>query len=287
MADVRTVKLSDWGRMQIPGTLFCFAHRGYRERATENTLEAIQHALEFDVDGIEIDIWNIGGQLLVKHDRRLGRLIAGSELITDLCPETLREMLLPCGGRVPTLREVLEVVDNHAQLNIELKGPNCAALVAAELESYVRDNGASFEQYLLSSFDHRQLYESLQLLPEVRRGVLIDGIPLDLAACAEPLKAYSLHLSLDFADAEMIADGKRRGLKSYVFTVNSTEDLHLMSAIGADGVFTDEPKLVMNYNASKTAEVLMQQHLQPPEEMEGEPPAQVTTPAVSSQSGSV
>ncbi|WP_237055065.1 glycerophosphodiester phosphodiesterase [Microbulbifer sediminum] len=242
--------------MQTPGTLFCFAHRGYRQKATENTLQAIEHALEFDVDGIEIDIWNIGGQLLVKHDRRLGRLIAGSELLTDLCPDALREKLLPCGGRVPTLREVLETVGNHCQLNIEIKGPNCAALVAEELEAYVRDTGASFEQYLVSSFDHRQLYESLQLLPDVRRGVLLGSIPLDLAACAEPLQAYSMHLSLDFVDAKLIADARRRGLRNYVFTVNNLDDLHLVAAMGADGVFTDEPQLMMNYNAARTAEVL-------------------------------
>ncbi|MFC6632716.1 glycerophosphodiester phosphodiesterase [Microbulbifer taiwanensis] len=245
--------------MQTPGTLFCFAHRGYRQRATENTLQAIAHALEFDVDGIEIDIWNVGGQLLVKHDRRLGRLIAGSELLTDMCPQALREKLLPCGGRVPTLREVLELVGNNAQLNIEIKGNNCAALVASELESYVCDSGASFEQYLISSFDHRQVYESLQLLPEVRRGVLLAGIPLDLAACAEPLKAYSMHLSLDFADANLIADAKKRGLKSYVFTVNNSDDLALVAAMGADGVFTDEPHLVMEYNACITTDALVQQ----------------------------
>ncbi|MCX2783195.1 glycerophosphodiester phosphodiesterase [Microbulbifer thermotolerans] len=248
--------------MQTPTPLFCFAHRGYRQRATENTLQAIAHALEFDVDGIEVDIWNIRGQLLVKHDRRLGRLIAGSELLTDLCPEALRQRLLPCGQQVPTLREVLELVGNNAQLNIEMKGPGCAALVAAELESYVRDSGASFEQYLISSFDHRQLYESLQLLPEVRRGVLIDGVPLNLAACAEPLKAYSVHLNLDFADTEMIADGKRRGLKNYIFTVNHPDDLPLIAAMGADGVFTDEPRIVMDYNARLTAEMLLNQQMQ-------------------------
>lgn len=247
--------------MQTPGSLFCFSHRGYRQRATENTLQAIAHALEFDVDGIEVDIWNVGGQLLIKHDRRLGRLIAGSELLTDMCPEALREKLLPCGGRVPTLREVLEVVGNNAQLNIEMKGPNCAALVAQELESYVCDSGASFEQYLVSSFDHRQVYESLQLLPEVRRGVLLDGVPLDLAACAEPLKAYSMHLSLDFADPDLIADAKRRGLKNYVYTVNNPDDLALVAAMGADGVFTDEPQMVMDYNARVTAEMLLQQQM--------------------------
>ncbi|WP_193161402.1 glycerophosphodiester phosphodiesterase [Microbulbifer hainanensis] len=248
--------------MQTPGSLFCFAHRGYRQRASENTLQAIEHALEFDVDGIEIDIWNVGGQLLVQHDRRLGRLIAGSELLTDMCPEALRARLLPCGGHVPTLREVLELVGNNVQLNIELKGPNCAALVARELESYVRDSGSGFEQYLVSSFDHRQIYECLQLVPEVRRGALLAGIPLDLAACAEPLKAYSLHLSLDFVDADLIADGKRRGLRNYVFTVNHSDDLHLVAAMGADGVFTDEPQLVMDYNAAKTASVLLHQHVQ-------------------------
>lgn len=248
--------------MQTQGPLFCFAHRGYRARATENTLQAIQHALEFDVDGIEIDIWNVGGQLLVKHDRRLGRLIAGSELLTEMCPNALREKLLPGGEQVPTLREVLELVANNVQLNIELKGPGCVALAARELESYVRDSGASFEQYLISSFDHRQVYKSLQLLPQVRRGVLFSGTPLDLAASTEPLKAYSQHLSLDFVDADMIADGRKRGLKSYVFTVNHSDDLPLLAAMGADGVFTDEPQMVMDYNARIAAEMVLQQQIE-------------------------
>lgn len=245
--------------MYSTDTLFCFAHRGYPKRATENTLQAITHALEFDIDGIEIDVWNVGGELIVKHDRRLGRLLPGRELLTEIAPAALRQMLLPGGEQVPTLREVLELVGNHVQLNIELKGPNCAALAAQELESYIRDNGASYEQYILSSFDHRQVYECLKLIPQVRRGVLIDGVPLDLAACAVPLEAYSLHLSLDFVCPEMIADGRRRGLKSYVYTVNNPHDLYLVANMGADGVFTDEPQLVMDYNTAKAAEAIVQQ----------------------------
>lgn len=245
--------------MKNTSPLFCFAHRGYRQRATENTLQAIAHALELNVDGVEIDIWNVGGQLLVKHDRRLGRLIPGSELLINMCPRALREKLLPGGERIPTLREVLELVGNHAQLNIEIKGPNCAALLASELEAYVSDSGAGFEQYLVSSFDHRQLHQFMQLLPEVRRGVLLYGIPNDLAACAEPFKAYSLHLSLDFISEELISDGRRRGLKTYVYTVNHGDDLHLLADMGVDGVFTDEPQLVMEYNAAIAAEAVAEQ----------------------------
>lgn len=245
--------------MRTTDHMFCFAHRGYPKRATENTLQAISHALEFDIDGVEIDVWNVGGELIVKHDRRLGRLLAGQELLTELAPDVLRKRLLPGGEQVPTLREVLELVANNVQLNIELKGPACAALAAREIEAYVRDHGASYEQYILSSFDHRQVYECLKLIPQVRRGVLIDGIPLDLAACAEPLEAYSLHLSLDFVCPEMVADGHRRGLKSYVFTVNNPHDLHLMAAMKVDGVFTDEPGLLMDYNTARAAEMLVQQ----------------------------
>ncbi|WP_444943616.1 glycerophosphodiester phosphodiesterase [Microbulbifer sp. ZKSA006] len=230
-------------------TLFCFAHRGYQQRASENTLEAIQHALELNAEGIEIDVWNIGGQLLVKHDRRLGRLLAGSELITEVHPEILKERPLPCGNKVPTLRQVLELVGSRAQLNIELKGPDCADLFAEEIRAFTQDTGASCEQYIVSSFDHRQLYRCLQLIPEVRRGVLIVGVPLDLAACSVPLKAYSLHTCVDFVNADLIGDAKMRGLKNYVFTVNDPNDLILLAAQGIDGVFTDEPQIVLDFNA--------------------------------------
>ncbi|MBB5212106.1 glycerophosphodiester phosphodiesterase [Microbulbifer hydrolyticus] len=250
--------------MHTTDTLFCFAHRGYPKRATENTLQAITHALEFDIDGVEIDVWNVGGELIVKHDRRLGRLLAGQELLTEVTPSALRQMLLPGGEQVPTLREVLELVGNNVQLNIELKGSNCAALAARELESYIRDNGATYEQYLLSSFDHRQVYECLKLIPEVRRGVLIDGIPLDLAACGEPLEAYSMHHSLDFVCPEIIADAHKRGFKNFVFTVNHPHDLALVAAMNADGVFTDEPQLIMDYNTEKAGEA-MARHIEPVE----------------------
>ncbi|MCO1333844.1 glycerophosphodiester phosphodiesterase [Microbulbifer sp. OS29] len=234
-------------------TLFCFAHRGYQQRASENTLQAIGHALELAVGGVEIDVWNIGGQLLVKHDRRLGRLIAGSELITEMRPEALRERPLPCGNLVPTLREVLELVGNSAQLNIELKGPHCAALLAREIRAFVHDRDTSYQQYIVSSFDHRQLYECLQLIPEVRRGVLIAGVPLDLAACTAPLKAYSLHTNVDFVNTDLIADARQRGLKNFVFTVNDPNDLILLATQGVDGVFTDEPQIVLDFNARTAA----------------------------------
>ncbi|BBM04088.1 glycerophosphodiester phosphodiesterase [Microbulbifer sp. GL-2] len=236
-----------------PGTLFCFAHRGYQRLASENTLQAIDCALELAVGGIEIDIWKVGGQLLVTHDRRLGRLQPGSELITSMRPETLRKRPLPCGNIIPTLQEVLELIGDRAQLNIEIRGPNCAELLAQEVRAFVSDKGYTFDQYIISSFDQRQLYECLCLLPEVRRGVIAVGIPLDLAACTAPLKAYSLHSALDFLNPDLLIDARQRGLKNYIFIVNNPSDLKLLAEQGVDGVFTDEPHIVLDFNARMLA----------------------------------
>ncbi|WP_444924792.1 glycerophosphodiester phosphodiesterase [Microbulbifer sp. DLAB2-AF] len=230
------------------GTLFCFAHRGYQGLFSENTLQAISEALDLKVGGVEIDIWNIGGQLLVTHDRRLGRLQPGNTIITDMQPETLRAMPLPCGSKIPTLQEVLDLIGDKAQLNIEIKGPNCATLLAQEIRTFVTDRGATFDQYIVSSFDQLQLYECLRLLPEVRRGVIIVGVPLDLAACTAPLKAYSLHTALDFLHKDLLNDAKYRGLKNYIFTVNNPDDLALLASQGVDGVFTDRPQIVLDFN---------------------------------------
>ncbi|WP_444922507.1 glycerophosphodiester phosphodiesterase [Microbulbifer sp. CnH-101-G] len=231
-------------------TLFCFAHRGYQRFYSENTLQAISEALELKVGGVEIDLWNVGGQLLVTHDRRLGRLQPGNTIITDMKPETLRAIPLPCGSKIPTLQEVLNLIGDKAQLNIEIKGPNCATLLAKEIRAFVTDGGATFDQYIVSSFDQFQLFECLRLLPEVRRGVILVGVPLDLAASTAPLKAYSLHTALDFFHKDLINDAKYRGLKNYIFTVNNPDDLALLASQGVDGVFTDKPQIVLNFNAT-------------------------------------
>lgn len=46
-----------------------FAHRGAGGVEPENTLRAIKAALAANVDGIEIDLHEVDGKLIVIHDR--------------------------------------------------------------------------------------------------------------------------------------------------------------------------------------------------------------------------
>jgi glycerophosphoryl diester phosphodiesterase len=92
------------------------------------------------------------------------------------------------------------------------------------------------------------------LLPQVRRAVLIEGIPLDYARSCEPLKAYAFNTHLGFLTPELLEDASRRGLKNWVYTVNHEDDWHRLYAMGVDGVFTDVPDQLQRFNRSMNSD---------------------------------
>lgn len=213
----------------------------------ENSLAAIERALEAGVDAVEIDIYQIEGELLVTHDRRLGRVISGEGIITQLPLAYLREQKLANGEPLPTLRDVLALVKDRALLNIEIKSANCVPVLKQQLVGFVSDLQLSLEHYIVSSFDHQQLFQCLQAMPDVKRAALIEGIPLDYAQCCEPLNAYAFNTHLSFITSELIGDARQRGLKNWVYTVNHDDDWRWLRALGVDGVFTDVPDRLQKF----------------------------------------
>ncbi len=213
----------------------------------ENSLAAVSRALDAGVDAIEIDIYQVEGELLVTHDRRLGRVVSGQGIITELPLAYLREQRLENGEALPTLRAVLELVGERALLNIEIKGANCVTALKEHLAAYTSEYNIGVEHYIISSFDHRQLFQCLQLLPEIKRAVLIEGIPLDYAQCCDPLEAYAFNTHLSFITRDLLSDARKRGLKNWVYTVNNQDDWAWLQGLGVDGVFTDKPDDLQNF----------------------------------------
>lgn len=234
--------------------LLCIAHRGgpqfIESSLPENSLAAIARALELGVYAIEIDVFQVEGELLVTHDRRLGRVVSGEGIITDQPLNYLRQQRLANGEPIPNLQQILALVSDKALLNIEIKGADCVPALKRVLDEYVIDRQGNYEQYLISSFDHQQLFQAKQQLPQVKRGVLIEGIPLDYAACCAPLNAYSFNTHLSFVTPELIEDAQKRGLKNWVYTVNHEDDWRLMASLGVDAVFTDKPDKLLAFIAS-------------------------------------
>ncbi len=217
-------------------------HRGARGHAPENTLLGIDTGIALGAPWVEFDVQlHPSGALLVFHDLTLDRTTNGSGFLADQPLAALRALDAGAGQTIPTLQEVLDLVDQRVGVNIELKSAGgTAEAVAAVIRSYI-DAGWPVDKFLVSSFHLPELWEFKQLAPEIPIGALLCGVPLDWAGCALELGAATLNLSSEFVDPRLVADAHAHGIKVYVYTVNDVAEMRLLRRMGVDGVFTDHP----------------------------------------------
>lgn len=228
-----------------PRPFLRIGHRGARGHAPENTLLSLDAALKLGVDMIEIDVQlHPSGELLLMHDLWVDRTTNGRGALAQLPLATLRSLDAGQGQRIPTLREALQLIDQRTRVNIELKSwDGTAAAVAALLRDFCAE-GWTPAQFLVSSFHLPELDAMREAAPEIPRGVLFCGVPLDWAAAASELEAECLNIASEFADARLIVDAHARGLPVYAYTVNDPAEAAALRAIGVDGVFSDVPEQI-------------------------------------------
>jgi glycerophosphoryl diester phosphodiesterase len=225
--------------------LICFAHRGASGHEPENTLAAVEKAIELGADWIEIDVHAVEGDLIVIHDEQLERTTNGTGYVRDKSLAHLRSIDAGKGQRIPTLSEVLDSVNRRAGINVELKSPKTAVLAVTLIEEYVKERHWNYEQFIVSSFNRRQLRKVKKLNPRIRIGILIDRPRRHYAIFARRYDAYSVHAHINLARARFIARAHELGLKVFVYTVNSPEEIDRLQALGVDGIFTDFPERVV------------------------------------------
>ncbi len=225
------------------------AHRGASGHEPENTLRAIRSALHAGVDGIEIDIHQVDGKLVVIHDRWLHRTTSGKGQISNHNFAQLRKLDAGKGEIIPTLDEVFEVVAGKCFINLELKGVQNLALFFEQLTYAQQICQFEPQQLLVSSYNHRLLQVIKQQQPQYPIGALTACYPLDYALFAQRLKAFSVHLNVDFISKHFVKDAHDRGLKVFVYTVDEVEDIDAMKALGVDGIFSNYPTEAKSYIA--------------------------------------
>lgn len=224
-------------------------HRGAAGYEPENTLRSIQRALDLGAHAIEIDVrLSSDGELVVFHDSNLKRIARTPGTIFRKSLAELQQIDAGKGERIPTLREVLDLIGGRVWLNIELKAKGTAHAVAREIARVVEEGkgGWSYDKIVVSSFDRRELARVLDchepgVPPPIRIGLLLARKPISLARLAARLRATSVHLSQRLATPGMIKRAHEAGLRVFVFTVNDPAEITRLRQLGADGVFTDFP----------------------------------------------
>lgn len=217
------------------------AHRGASGSYPENTLLAIQQALLAKADGIEIDVFCVENELVVIHDEDVGRTTNGTGFLQDFTLRQLQQLDAGSGQQVPTLWQVLQLVNNQTLLNIELKGADTAEPLVSLLQKAETELGTKPDKLLISSFNHHLLKQIQNHRPDLKLGALTASLPLDYAAFASELGAWSVHCDKGFINQQMVKDAHQRGLKVLVYTVNDAVTATKMQQLGVDGIFCNYP----------------------------------------------
>ncbi len=159
-----------------------FAHRGlWNEKVPENSLAAFMLAAKAGY-GIELDIQlSRDGRIVVFHDSNLKRMCGVNRRVCDMTLEELKSVtLLGTNQQIPTLVEVLQLIDGKVPLLIELKGEDLDTTLCSKAAK-ILDNYRgvfcieSFNPIMLSWFkSYRPRYARGQLvtdfIKEKRRG---------------------------------------------------------------------------------------------------------------------
>ena len=134
-----------------------FGHRGARGLAPENTVKAIEVALEHHVDGVEFDLRvTKDGKVILNHDPAIAGLVI---------QKTTYEALKSQKPDIATLEEVFAAVHGRCSMLIEIK----PKVPVAPIANIIRNEQASNNKAAISILSRSQatLRKVKAALPEV------------------------------------------------------------------------------------------------------------------------
>jgi len=251
------VSLMDLRKLKRPGII---AHRGYRAKYPENTLTAFRAALDASVDMIELDVLlSKDRKMVVIHDPALERTTNGKGPVGERTVAELKELDAGswfdpqfAGERVPTLEDVLDLVDGQVPVNIEIKraayepeAPPDA--IEKQVVDLVRRKRMT-NLVLISSFEWRVL-QNVSESEDAPATALLSRYPDEdnhLEVCRK-LRAFSWHPSFLEVKREHVAEMHEAGIMVFPYNADTREDVQRMLDLEVDGVITSDPLLLQGY----------------------------------------
>lgn len=226
-------------------SVLVIGHRGAKGYETENTLASVQKALDLGVDMVHIDLFRIkSGELVVFHDRRVDELTNGAGAIEEYNILDIKSLLLDGNHRIPTLQDVLKLIDRRSKLNIELRGAEMAGKVDYVLRYYIDKKGWQADDFLVSGSDRHELGELRKLNPAIPIALITEEDPSKVAETAKLLGAAVIDAGYAALTEENVREVQNAGFNVFARTVNSPKDIALVRKLGVDGIITDFPDRV-------------------------------------------
>jgi len=240
---------------QIP-TPIIFAHRGASRYAPENTLSAFQLAFEQGARAIELDVkLSKDEEVVVFHDLKLDRTTNGKGLLKNFTFDELNQLDAGsyfhqkfCNEKIPTLSQVLDLVDGKYLINIELT--NYSTLGDELISKVVVNVKKKSVQHsiIFSSFSSGNIIKIKHAFPEVPAALLTPPGFIGIIMQSDLYRRISpefIHINIQSVKKGLIDREHRRHRRVNVWTVNEESQMQYLVSAGADGFFTDDPPLAL------------------------------------------
>jgi glycerophosphoryl diester phosphodiesterase len=246
-------------------------HRGASALAPENTLQALELAVELGCDMLEFDVLDLAdGTLVLAHSNDLREVSHGAasgrvrsrdlEGLRRVAPDlpTLDEALAFCADRLPGI---------GLQIDLKRLGTEAATVEA------VRRHGV-LDRSWISTFEARSLQRLAELEPELPRsytlprdrfgiskrgplapvvraalGSLGASLPRRLPVLLARARAGAATLHHSIASRAAIDSAHEVDAAVYVWTVDDPRLAERLVRDGADGIITNDPRIFTMFTA--------------------------------------
>ena len=146
-----------------PHKTFIESHRGVNREIFQNTLEAFQRAIQYDIESFETDVWLTKDNVLViLHGGDGGNLEGYYDhpgIVTELTWEELSTYrTIEDNLKMPRLKDVMELTKNKIFMNLEIKDPRIDLVFPYIIKLIEEYN--YFDQIAISSF-HHEYYDKI------------------------------------------------------------------------------------------------------------------------------
>lgn len=220
------------------------AHRGYVAKGVENSIEALEGAAEVGADYVEFDIiLTKDNKFVVMHDYNLKRLAGLNKRVQDMNFDEVVGLTIKQGDYTSKIPALEEFVNKAKELNmnllIELKphGAEPSNYIDILIDEVKR---LKLENYKFMSLNPKVMEELETKAPNLETGYVI------------PLQIGNFHHSnVDFFAIEdfsyrdrLVEQARKENKQVFVWTINDSALITRYLQSPADGIITDEPKLV-------------------------------------------
>ena len=227
--------------------MLIIGHRGAPSIKPENTIASFEAALSNNVDGLEFDVQiTKDHQLVVFHDFEIMNSKKQKFLISNLSLSKIQN--INNNYEIPTFEQVIQICPKDKLINIEIKSNKLLNKQIVFKIIQILKKYSLLNNIIISSFNPFVLYEIKKQSSTLKIGLLWSNSnkqPWFITHYSyAKLIPHSFHANINHINQKKADWVKLNGMKLFVYTINSSQQLKKAHQIGVDGIFSDYPNIL-------------------------------------------